>query len=156
MQHAAEEVRQEDSEDDEDPHQYYCRGDVPDDWLTCTPTVPLLSPANDRSDVISEGDPVGQTLSYNEEEWFDHNAAVEFNGILHPSENSVADTGLEVGGVPTSSEPDDGINSTDVPSAKRPVKPVIRLSYDELGEPTDKPLVIMHRGMRIYITRDIE
>lgn len=153
--HSAGEVRQEDSEDDEDPPQYYRRGMVNDAWLTWPPTVQLY-PADDRSNVISDSDHGGQTPPCNEEEVLDHNAAVEgeTGGVIFSSEDPVADTGLEVGDVPTSSESDDEVDPTGVPSAKRPVKPVLRLSYDEPGEPTDKPLVIVHRGVRIYITRD--
>ncbi|KAL7878188.1 hypothetical protein SRHO_G00048310 [Serrasalmus rhombeus] len=35
---------------------------------------------------------------------------------------------------------------------KRAVKPVIRLSYDNLGESSDTPIVIVHRGLRVQIT----
>ncbi|KAK3556100.1 hypothetical protein QTP70_005241 [Hemibagrus guttatus] len=34
--------------------------------------------------------------------------------------------------------------------SRREVRPVIKLSYDELGRPTDKPLTLVHRGMRLF------
>lgn len=34
---------------------------------------------------------------------------------------------------------------------KRPVKPVIRLTYDEAGKSKDQPLTIVHRGVVIKI-----
>lgn len=47
-------------------------------------------------------------------------------------------------------------NSEDVQSdcrvSKRQVKPVIRSSYDLPGRPSDKPVVVVHRGVRISIT----
>ncbi len=58
------------------------------------------------------------------------------DSVVLPSEDPVADTGLEVGDVPTTSEPNDGVDSNCVPAARRVVKPVIRLCYDEPGEPT--------------------
>ncbi|MEQ2195898.1 hypothetical protein XENOCAPTIV_020006 [Xenoophorus captivus] len=129
-----------------------------DAWLPCPPSAQLLSFAKDRSDVISERDLDGLTLSCNEGEGFDHNAAVEedTSGVILSSEDPVVDTGLEVGDVPTSSVSDDEVDSTNVPPAKRLVKPVIRLSYDKPGKSRDQPLVIVHRGMRIYITRETE
>uniref|UniRef100_A0A8B9JBA5 Gypsy retrotransposon integrase-like protein 1 n=1 Tax=Astyanax mexicanus TaxID=7994 RepID=A0A8B9JBA5_ASTMX len=35
---------------------------------------------------------------------------------------------------------------------KRTVKPIVRLSYDELGKPADLPIEIVHRGLRIGIS----
>lgn len=145
VQHPTEEMEH---EDDEESPQYYSRGVVPDAWLTCPPTVQLLSLANDRSDIVSERGPGGPTLSHHEEELLDQNVGLEENisGIILSSEDPVADTGIEGGNVPTSSESNDEVDPTSVPPA----------SYDKPGEPTDKPLVIVHRGMRIYITRDTE
>lgn len=152
-QHSAEGARDEDSENDEEVPRQFCRGVVQDAWLTRPPTVQSLSLAKDRSDVISEGDLGGPNLSCNEEGGLDHDAVVEEDtGDILSSEDHVADTGLEVGDVPTSSVSNDEVHSTSVPAAKRLVKPVIHLSYDEPGKPTDRPLVIVHRGVRIYIT----
>lgn len=61
------------------------------------------------------------------------------DSVMLPSEDPVAHTGLDVGDVPTTSESDDGIDPNSDPVAKRAVKPVICLSYDEPGEPTDRP-----------------
>lgn len=41
-----------------------------------------------------------------------------------------------------------------VSRGRRAVKPVIRFTYDELGEPSDRPLVIQHKGMKISISKD--
>nr|XP_055033931.1 uncharacterized protein LOC129422186 [Misgurnus anguillicaudatus] len=35
--------------------------------------------------------------------------------------------------------------------SQREVKPLIKLTYDELGRPSDKPLIVIHRGMVIHI-----
>uniref|UniRef100_A0A3B1IUI3 Gypsy retrotransposon integrase-like protein 1 n=3 Tax=Astyanax mexicanus TaxID=7994 RepID=A0A3B1IUI3_ASTMX len=51
-------------------------------------------------------------------------------------------------------EPD--MMPSDLLLGKRAVKPVIRLSYDELGSSSDQPLVIVHRGLRIHITPLVE
>ncbi|XP_038135153.1 uncharacterized protein LOC119779547 [Cyprinodon tularosa] len=42
------------------------------------------------------------------------------------------------------------------PRERRIVKPVIRFTYDELGTPSDHPLVIQHKGMKICVSRDGE
>ena len=36
--------------------------------------------------------------------------------------------------------------------SKQQIKPVIRLSYDLPGQPSNKPVVVVHRGVRISIT----
>ncbi|KAK5606195.1 hypothetical protein CRENBAI_025549 [Crenichthys baileyi] len=143
VQHPAEEVKHDYFEYDEDS-QYYCRGDDNDAWLTWPPPVKFLSLANERSDAISERDQGGPAMSCNEEETLDHNAAVEqdTSSVTLSSGDPVVDTGLEVGDILTSSKSDDEVSFTNIPTAKRLVKPVIRLSYDEPGEPTNKPLVI--------------
>ena len=76
----------------------------------------------------------------------------EADFVILPSEDPVVDTGLEVGDVPTTGEWDDGDDSDSVPAAKRTVQPDIWLSCDEPREPTDKPFIIVHRGMKIYLT----
>lgn len=64
-------------------------------------------------------------------------------------DGTVVNTGLEGGEPPsTSAEP-----VCDYP-ARRQVKPVVRLSYDRPGHPTDKPSVVVHRGLRLIIKRD--
>ncbi len=34
--------------------------------------------------------------------------------------------------------------------SQREVRPVIKLSYDELGHPADRPLTLVHRGMVVH------
>lgn len=153
------EVDCEDTEDDDDDVlQYSSKGVFRDVCLPWPPTVQSLSPGNDRSDVTCERDEEKTAISCNEERLLDSEEFVEpeISDVMLPLDDPVADTGLEVGDVPTSSESDDGSDSTHVPTTKRTVKPVIRLSYDEPGEPTDKSLIIVHRGVRIYIARDTE
>lgn len=73
------------------------------------------------------------------------------DAVAPTSEDPVADTGMEGGDVPPTSESNDEVEPVIVHTAKRAVKPVIRLSYDEPGKSTDQPIVIVHRGMKICI-----
>lgn len=144
--------------EEEDPH-YSSRDLTNDDWPILPPFFPSLNPDDDDDDgpdavcVEGSGAP-GTPLS---EQWMPDPAPMaeeDTDSVVLPSEDPVADTGLEVGDVPTTSEPDDRVDSSSAPAAKQAVKPVIRLSYDEPGEPTDQTLVIVHRGMRIYLNSD--
>lgn len=41
-----------------------------------------------------------------------------------------------------------------VPRERRQTKPVIRFTYDELGTPSDRPLVIQHKGIRVVVSKE--
>ncbi len=146
------------SESEEDDSHYSSRGLTHGDRSSLLPLFPSWDPADNENRlqaVCVEGSSSPGTSP--SEEWMldpAPTAEEDADSVALPSEDPVADTGLEVGDVPTTSEPNDGVDSNCVPAARRVVKPVIRLSYDEPGEPTDQPLVIVHRGMRIYLTRD--
>lgn len=75
---------------------------------------------------------------------------------LHPQRDSVVDTELEKGDVPAPSTSAVVDESSQEPCVRRPLKPVLRLSYDELGQPTDRPVTIVYRGMIIQISYDFE
>lgn len=62
------------------------------------------------------------------------------------------DTELDGGDILASSVLDKEVESISEPKERRKVKPVIRLSYDEPGKPTDRPITIIHRGMIIQIS----
>lgn len=66
----------------------------------------------------------------------------------------MVDIELEEGDVPTSSTLVVDADFCHEPNAKRKVKPVLRLSYDEPGQPTDRPVTISYRGMLIQISYD--
>lgn len=69
-------------------------------------------------------------------------------------QDSVVAEELEERDVPT---PSVSVGGTDSPydlQTKRRVRPVLRLSYDELGRPTDRPVTISYRGMVIQICYD--
>lgn len=68
--------------------------------------------------------------------------------------DSVADTEQEEGDVPEPSISAVRVDSSHDPRARREVKPVLRLSYDGPGEPTDRPVTITYRGMVIQISFD--
>lgn len=40
------------------------------------------------------------------------------------------------------------------PRERRHTKPVLRFTYDELGEPSDRPLVIQHKGIRVLVNKE--
>lgn len=61
---------------------------------------------------------------------------------------------LEDRDVPTPSISVGGADSPYDLQTKRRVRPVLRLSYDELGRPTDRPVTISYRGMVIQICYD--
>lgn len=77
-------------------------------------------------------------------------------GILPPRGDSVLDSELKEGDTPVPSLPPEAIKSTQEPRSKRLVKPVLRLSYDRPGQPTDRPVTIVYRGMVIKISGDSE
>lgn len=61
--------------------------------------------------------------------------------------------GLEEGELPSSSMSEGSSEQVDSHLPRREVKPVIRLSYDKPGQPTDRTIVVVHRGLRITISR---
>ncbi|KAK3514999.1 hypothetical protein QTP70_003255 [Hemibagrus guttatus] len=67
--------------------------------------------------------------------------------------DSVVDTELGQGDVPISSTLTE---STHEPTERRKVKPVLCLSYDEPGQPTQRPVTIAYRDMVIQIYEDAE
>ncbi|XP_029350188.1 uncharacterized protein LOC115036194 [Echeneis naucrates] len=68
--------------------------------------------------------------------------------------DSVVDTELGEGDVPVPSTSAVSVDSSLDFRARREVKPVLRLSYDRLGEPTDRPVTITYKGMVIQISFD--
>ena len=40
------------------------------------------------------------------------------------------------------------------PRERRQAKPVRRFTYDELGKPSDRPVVIQHKGIRVLVSKD--
>ena len=66
--------------------------------------------------------------------------------------DSVVDTELDEGDVPIPSTSVVDADSRREPTAKRKVKPVLRLGYDEPGQSTDRPVTISFRGMIIQIS----
>lgn len=146
------EVLTADISESEEEDSSYSSGRVTDgDWSLLSSAFHSLNPVDDGSctDVRAEEGGAAD-VSHSEERMPDPTSTAEgeADSVILPLEDPVVDTGLGVGDVPTTSEPDDGVEPSTVLSAKRAVKPVIRLSYDEPGEPTDKPLVIAHRGGR--------
>ncbi|KAL6481950.1 hypothetical protein MHYP_G00100300 [Metynnis hypsauchen] len=81
--------------------------------------------------------------------------ALEPMNSQYPNPDDVVDTELEEGDVPTSSSlaKDDGAEQVRV--SKREPKPIIRLTYDEPGKSSDQMLTIIHRGMVIQISQNI-
>lgn len=73
---------------------------------------------------------------------------------LQTHQDSVVNTELEEGDVPIPSTSVVDAESCHEPNAKRKVKPVLRLSYDEPGKSTDRPVTISYRGMIIQISCD--
>ncbi len=71
---------------------------------------------------------------------------------LSPIHDPGVDPGLEGGDILSSSTMDGDEESVCECRTQRKVKPVIRLSYDEPGKPTDRPITIVHRGMIIQIS----
>lgn len=141
------------SESEEEDSHYTLRGISNSDWPSLPTSLQPLKCARDEIKAVwlersgAPGTPpdeeVTDTAPMAEE---------ETASVVLSSEDPVADTGLEPGDVPSTSESEDGPEPCSDPVVKRAIKPVIRLSYDEPGEPTNKPLVILHRGMRICIT----
>ncbi|CAI5692231.1 unnamed protein product [Oreochromis niloticus] len=69
-------------------------------------------------------------------------------------QDSVVAEQLEGRDVPTPSVSVGGADSPYDLKTKRRVRPVLRLSYDEPGKPTDRPVTISYRGMVIQICYD--
>lgn len=61
----------------------------------------------------------------------------------------MGDAGLEGGepGIANAKEAVETVHSR----PKRNIRPVVRLSYDSLGRPTNRPLTLVHRGMVINV-----
>lgn len=138
------------SESEEEDSHYTCREITNSDWLSLPTT--LQPPQEEIEAVWLESSGAPGTPPNEEETDTAPTAEEETASVELSSEDPAADTGLELGDVPITSESEDGPAPCSDPIVKRAVKPVIRLSYDEPGEPTNKPLVILHRGMRICIT----
>ena len=68
--------------------------------------------------------------------------------------DTVVYTGLEGGELPSTSQSQSSAEPVCNRPVRRQVKPVVRLSYDRPGHSTDKPIVVVHRGLRITIKRD--
>lgn len=66
----------------------------------------------------------------------------------------MADTELGEGDVLEPSTSAVSVDSSLDFRAKREVKPVLRLSYDKPGEPTDRPVTITYLGTVIQISFD--
>ncbi|RXN14231.1 Retrovirus-related Pol polyprotein from transposon 297 [Labeo rohita] len=86
----------------------------------------------------------------------------EHGGIEDPTENGPSEIlnlpseveeelSLEGGGNDTRHIPTEETRPTVCHKSQREVRPVVKLSYDELGRPTDKPLTLVYRGMVIHI-----
>ena len=78
------------------------------------------SHADERPDTVSGDGNSALDTSPSEERRHDHAPMAEGEtncGIL-PSEDPVVDTGLEVGDVPTTSAPNDGVDLNSAPAAK--------------------------------------
>lgn len=74
--------------------------------------------------------------------------------IMQLPDDTVADTGLEGGALPSTSQSESIAEPFGDHQSRREVKPVIRLSYDKPGHSVDKPIVVVHRGLRITICRE--
>lgn len=68
--------------------------------------------------------------------------------------DTVVHTGLEVGELPSTSQSQSSVELGCNRPARRQVKPVVRLSYDKPGHSINKPIVVVHRGLRITIKRN--
>lgn len=123
-------------------------------WPNLPPSILSLNPSNERPNVICvEGHSApGASLQKERVPEPIRTAAEGADNVILSSKDPVAVTGLEVGNV-TTSRPDDGVGSVSVPAAKCTVS-VIYLSYNKPGELTDQPLVILHQGIKIYVTCD--
>lgn len=69
-------------------------------------------------------------------------------------QDSVVAEELEERDAPAPSVSVGGADSPYDLQTKRTVRPVVRLSYDEPGRPTDRPVTISYRGMVIQICYD--
>ncbi|KAK3522328.1 hypothetical protein QTP86_003678, partial [Hemibagrus guttatus] len=78
----------------------------------------------------------------------------ESNGELEvrvlPSPEELIGPGLE-GGEPSLDNDTRELVDTDHSRPKRNMRPVVRLSYDRLGQPVNLPLTLVHRGMVINV-----
>ncbi|XP_041963296.1 uncharacterized protein LOC121720890 [Alosa sapidissima] len=114
---------------------------------------------------LRSAESTADTLSGNEEEMPELEGSTEsvqepiatmdhqMDPTLFPAEHLEGDT------IDSEIHPAAGPNNSDDAQSdglvsKRQVKPVIRLSYDLPGQPTDKPVVVVHRGLRIHITQE--
>ncbi|KAK9980992.1 hypothetical protein ABG768_000566 [Culter alburnus] len=99
-----------------------------------------LPAPSDTPIVTVEGPPVPD-VSEEEDEQEELVQSGETENPLSPVPEPVVDTELEEGDVLVSSVLDN--KSICEPKEHRKVKPVINLSYDELGKPTDRPITII-------------
>lgn len=105
------------SEYEEDFHYPY-RG-LTTDWPGLPSGFRLLKPEEERPmEICVEGNVVPGTTLNERMPYPGQNAEGDVSSILLSSENAVVDTGLEVGNIPITSEPDDMVNSTRNPAAK--------------------------------------
>ncbi|KAL7837384.1 hypothetical protein SRHO_G00270950 [Serrasalmus rhombeus] len=72
--------------------------------------------------------------------------------ISQPPTNTGVDPDVEGGDVPDSNVLVEDVEPVCTRSSRRERRPVIRLSYDEPGEPTDCPVTIIHNGMIIQFS----
>lgn len=88
----------------------------------------------------------------------------ELNSECEARNDTVEEEAREVLNQPAEAVDDQGVGDNDHRNVPKPgpepavcrkstreVKPVIKLSYDDLGRPTDKPLTMVHRGMVVHI-----
>uniref|UniRef100_A0A8C4TAC5 Gypsy retrotransposon integrase-like protein 1 n=1 Tax=Erpetoichthys calabaricus TaxID=27687 RepID=A0A8C4TAC5_ERPCA len=69
----------------------------------------------------------------------------------HLDSEAVGNDNLERGAVPSMSDSQEGAGIVTDGIPRRMVKPVIRLTYDRIGEPTDVPLTVIHQGIVLQI-----
>lgn len=108
-------------------------------------------PAPSDTPVVTVEGPSVPGVSEEEDEQEELVQSGETENPLSPVPEPVVDTELEEGYILASSVLDNEVESICEPKECRKVKPVIRLSYDDLGKPTDRPITIIHRGMIIQI-----
>lgn len=96
----------------------------------------------------------GESSSHQESEDLEETTFLEHSDIevTHPLPDTVVDIDLERGDVLDSSASVEDGEASGSRISRRAVKPVIRLTYDEPGKPSDRPFTIIHRGMMIQIS----
>lgn len=100
-------------------------------------------------------------LSVSEQSDVEEPPVVPEEMVGNDAESAVAEaveSESEGGDNPVSYDSDKAEESRHTYRLRRRVEPVIRLSYDEPGLPTDRPITLVHRGLVIrisYETRDV-